>query len=105
MADDRPENGTGTADRRDERSPDPIEGVDDETVVQTAAARAEDVVFSRVDRSTVEDLDVTVSFEDGVLTVEVYVSAPDSTVDTDRLADDAALGARSAVDDLFADGE
>ena len=77
--------------------------VSDETVVETAAAAAEDVVFSRFDRSTVEDLDVTVTFEDGILEVDVYLDAPDGRADPDRVADDAALAARGAVDDLLAD--
>jgi len=77
--------------------------VADETVVETAAEAAEDVVFSRFDRSTVEDLDVTVTFEDGILEVDVYLDAPEGRADADRVADDAALAARGAVDDLFAE--
>jgi hypothetical protein len=73
----------------------------DEDVVQTAAAAAEDVIFARFDRSDVEDFDVTVTFEDGVLEVDVYLHAPGARGDDDRVADDAALAARSAVDDLF----
>jgi len=73
----------------------------DETVVETAATAAEDVVFSRYNASTVEDLDVTVSFEDGVLDVDVYLKAPDGRHDEEQVADDAALAARAAVDDLF----
>lgn len=73
----------------------------DERVVQTAAEAAENVVFSRVDASNIEDYDVTVTFEDGVLEVDVYVNAPDGSVDEQRVADDAALAARGAVDDLF----
>jgi len=77
--------------------------VSDETVVETAAAAAEDVVFSRFDRSTVEDLDVTVTFEDGILEVDVYLDAPEGRADAERVADDAALAARGAVDDLLAE--
>jgi cytolysin (calcineurin-like family phosphatase) len=73
----------------------------DDEVVETAAAAAEDVVFSRIAVSDLEDIDVTVSFEDDVLEVDVYVNAPDSSVDERRVADDAALAARGAVDDLF----
>ena len=73
----------------------------DDEVVETAAQAAENVVFSRFDASEVEDLDVTVSFEDGVLEVDVYLKAPDGRQDEQRVADDAALAARSAVDDLF----
>ena len=73
----------------------------DEAVVQTAAEAADRVVFSRFDRSAVDDLDVTVTFEDGILEVDVYLNAPDASGDPDRVADDAALAARGAVDDLF----
>jgi hypothetical protein len=73
----------------------------DDEVVQAAAEAAENVVFSRFDKSTVDDLDVTVTFEDAVLEVDVYVHAPDGSADEDRVADDAALAARAAVDDLF----
>lgn len=75
----------------------------DEEVVQTAAAAAEGVVFSRYKQSTVDDLDVTVTFEDGRLEVDIYLNAPDDEHDPEQVADDAALAARSAVDDLFAD--
>jgi len=74
----------------------------DEAVVETAAAAAQDAVFSTLSRSDVTDFDVTVSFVEGVLTVDVYLDAPG--VDEERLetvADDAALTAQSAVDDLF----
>jgi hypothetical protein len=79
----------------------PDDPTEDE-VVQTAAQAAEDVVFSRLSRSDVEDIDITVSFEDGVLDVDVYLNTSDSRMDADRVADDAALAARGAVDDLFA---
>jgi len=73
----------------------------DDEVVETAAEAAEDVVLSRVDVGELEDVDVTVTFEDGRLAVDVYVNAPDSSVDEQRVADDAALAARGAVDDLM----
>ncbi|GAA0293269.1 DUF3194 domain-containing protein [Halarchaeum salinum] len=76
--------------------------VDDETVVQTAAEAAEGYLFSRVKQSDVRDLDVAVTFEDGVLTMDVYVNAPEADVDEDELADKAARVGREAVDDLFA---
>ena len=75
----------------------------DEEVVRTAAEAAEGLVFSRYKQSNVTDLDVTVSFEDGVLEVDVYLNAPDETHDPEQVADDAALAARAAVDDLFED--
>lgn len=73
----------------------------DQDVVETAAEAAEKVVFSRLDQSAVDDFDVTVTFEDRILEVDVYVNAPDSSEDTQRVADDAALAARGAVDDLL----
>jgi len=77
----------------------------DREVVETAASAAADLIFDRIDRSDVEDYDVTVSFEEGILDVDVYVLAPDSAADADRVAEDAALAARHAVDDLFDDEE
>ncbi|MFQ3294526.1 MAG: hypothetical protein ACI9PP_002308 [Halobacteriales archaeon] len=73
----------------------------DQAVVETAANAAADLIFARIGRSTVDDYDVTVSFEDEVLEVDVYVVAPDATEDTDRVAEDAALAARHSVDELF----
>ena len=77
----------------------------DQEVVETAANAAADVIFARIGRSDIDDYDVTVSFEDGVLDVDVYLLAPDSPEDDDRVAEDAALAARHAVDELFADEE
>ncbi|WP_121742677.1 DUF3194 domain-containing protein [Natronorubrum halophilum] len=76
----------------------------DETVVQTASDAAEGYVFSQYKQSAVRDIDVTVTFEDGTLEVDVYLNAPDDGdgPDPERVADDAALAAREAVDDLFA---
>lgn len=73
----------------------------DSEVVRTAAEAAERVIFSRIDRADIDDVDVTVSFEDRRLEVDVYLHAPDAVVDTQQVADDAALAARVAVDDLL----
>ncbi|MEF8812767.1 MAG: DUF3194 domain-containing protein [Halovenus sp.] len=73
---------------------------DGTTVVQQAADAAENVVFSRIDRSEIRDLDVTVTFEDGQLEVDIYLDAPDAG-DAEQVAEDAALAARSAADDLL----
>ncbi len=81
----------------------PTEEPSDETVVETAAEAAEGVIFSRYKQSAVRDFDVTVSFEEGVLEVDVYLNAPDDERDPEQVADDAALAARQAVDDLFED--
>jgi hypothetical protein len=78
---------------------------DDETVVQTAAEAAEGVVFAHYRQSDVRDLDVTVTFEEGVLDVDVYLNAPDDEADPEAVADEAARTARDAVDELFADDD
>ena len=75
----------------------------DDEVVQTASEAAENVIFSRFKQSEVRDFDVTVTFEDGVLDVDVYLNVPDARGHEEKVAEDAALAARSAVDDLFAD--
>jgi fructose 1,6-bisphosphatase len=77
----------------------------DEAVVETAAEAAEGLVLDRLRTSDVDDLDITVTFEDGVLDVDVYVRAPDADADVEQVADDAALAAQAAVDDLFAGDE
>jgi hypothetical protein len=74
--------------------------VSDERVVSAAVEAAESVVFSRYDRSELDDLDIAVSFEDDVLDVDVYLNAPDDA-DAEAVADEAALAAREAVDDLL----
>ncbi|WP_458206887.1 DUF3194 domain-containing protein [Haladaptatus sp. NG-SE-30] len=77
--------------------------VSDEEVVQTAAEAAEDVIFQRIKQSQVKDFDVTVTFEEGILDVDVYVNAPEADRDEEKVANDAALAARAAVDELFAE--
>jgi len=82
--------------------PDP----DEAAVVRTAAEAAEGVVLDNYRQSELADLDVTVSFEDGVLDVDVYLNpgdAGDDSPDPDAVADEAARAATEAVDDLFAD--
>jgi hypothetical protein len=80
----------------DADSPEPS----DEDVVQAASDAAEGLILDRYKQSEVRDVDVTVHFEDGVLEVDVYLDAPG---DDEQVAEDAALAARSAVDDLFDD--
>jgi len=72
----------------------------DEEVVQTAATAAERVIFDHYDQSAVRDLDVTVTFEAGVLDVDVYVNAPDDP-DPEAVATAATEAAGEAVDELF----
>ena len=73
----------------------------DEAVVQTASDAAEDVIFTRYKQSNVRDYDVTVIFEDGTLEVDVYLNVPGDESDSDAVADEAALAAQRAVDELF----
>ena len=72
-----------------------------EEVVETASDAAEGLVFSRYKQSDVRDLDVTATFEDGTLEVDVYLNVDDDAAE--QVAEDAALAARAAVDDLFED--
>jgi len=60
----------------------------DEEVVQTAAEAAEGVILSHYRQSELTDFDVTVTFEEGVLDVDVYVNAPESGDDGAGEADD-----------------
>lgn len=82
---------------------DPGDDPTDEAVVRTAAEAAEGVVFERYDQSAVTDLDVTVTFEAGVLDVDVYLNAPDGPDDPDpeAVAEAATVAAGDAVDELF----
>jgi hypothetical protein len=73
----------------------------DEDVVEAAAAAAEGVIFAHYRQSEVRDFDVTISFEEGVLDVDVYLNAPDDDADPEAVADEAARAATAAVDDLF----
>ena len=74
----------------------------DEEVVQTASEAAEGVVLSQYKQSAVRDLDVTVSFKDGTLEVDVYLNPPEeSDHDPDVVVDDAVAAATDAVDSLF----
>ncbi|QWC19669.1 DUF3194 domain-containing protein [Halorubrum sp. 2020YC2] len=74
----------------------------DDEVVRTAAEAAEGIVFKHYDQSTVTDLDVTVTFEEGVLDVDVYLNAPeDADPDREAVAQEAVETAGEAVDELF----
>ena len=73
---------------------------DESELVETVAAAAEEIVFSRYSRSEVRDLDVTVSFDEGRLEVDVYLDAPAEKHDPEQVAEDAVLAARTAADDL-----
>ena len=76
---------------------------DEETVVTTAAEAAEGFILSRFANSAITDLDITVTFEDGVLDLDVYLNtADDADADPDTVANEAIDVAEDAVDELFA---
>jgi hypothetical protein len=76
---------------------------DDETVVTTAAEAAEGLILSRFANSAITDLDITVTFEDGVLDLDVYLNTTDAAeADPEEVADEAIDVAEDAVDELFA---
>ncbi len=77
--------------------------VDPETVVETASEAAHGYVFSHLAKSTVDDIDVAVSFEDDVLEVEVSIFAPGAEADVDAVAEEAVRSAGDAVDELLAE--
>ena len=65
---------------------------------RTSARDASRPVFSRYSQSELRDVDVTVTFEDGQLDVDVYLDAPGNA---EQVAEDAVLAARRAADDLL----
>jgi|APHM01.1.fsa_nt_gi hypothetical protein len=71
------------------------------TVVDAAAAAAEQIVFSRYDRSAVHDLDITIQYRNKQLEVDVYLDVADDNDNAEQVADDAALAARGAADNLL----
>jgi hypothetical protein len=76
------------------------DGPTDRAVVDAAADAAESLVFSRYGPSEVADIDVTVHFKDGELTVDVYLHVPDADA-AEQVAEDAAVAARAAVDAML----
>lgn len=88
----------GEADSDSETDDEPTEA----EVVRVASEAAEGVVLDRYKQSALRDMDVTVRFEEGVLSVDVYVNPPDDAdPPADTVADQAARAAQDAVDDLF----
>lgn len=69
-------------------------------VVEAASDAAEGLILSRYKQSHVDDMDVTVRFEDGTLDVDVYLNAPDDP-DPAEVTREAVEAAESAVDELF----
>jgi hypothetical protein len=75
----------------------------EDEVVRTASEAAKGMIFSRYKRSAVRDLDITVTFEDGVLDIDVYLNPPDDAdPDPEAVVENAIAAAESAVDELFA---
>lgn len=74
----------------------------EEEIVQTAAEAAEGLILDRYRQSDIRDLDVTVTFEEGVLNVDVYLNVPeDIEPPAEEVVDEAAMAAQDAVDELF----
>ena len=82
----------------------PAQEPTDAEVVETASAAAEGLILDRYKQSEVDDLDVTVRFEDGTLEVDVYIDAPDDP-DPAVVAQEAIEAAEAAVDELFEDAD
>ena len=81
----------------------PTDEPTDAEVVETASAAAEGIVLDHYKQSELTDLDITVTFEEGVLDVDVYINPPaDAEADAEAVADEAARTAQDAVDELFA---
>jgi len=75
---------------------------DDKTVVTTAAEAAEGFILSRFANSAITDLDITVTFEDGVLDLDIYLNTvDDAEADPEEVVDAAIDAAEDAVDELF----
>lgn len=74
--------------------------VSEQRVVNAAVEAAESVVFSRCDRSDIEDIDIGITFKNGQLEVDIYLHVPEAA-DEEQVTTDAALAARSAVDELL----
>ena len=72
------------------------------TVVEAAAEAAEETILSRIERSSIDDLDVTVRFDGEDFSVDIYLTAdiPDDRLD--RIAEDAATAAGLAAEDAMA---
>lgn len=76
-------------------------------IVATAATAAEEVITRRYHPSAVDDLDITVSFADETLSVDVYIDVGAETPDAEEREQDAVneavRAAGAAVDRLFED--
>jgi hypothetical protein len=80
----------------------------DAAVTQAAAEAAEGVVLAAYPTSAISDLDVTVTFEDKILEVDVYCHVPEAEAEDSDLPDpeqvtaEAVAAAEDAVDELLA---
>jgi len=76
---------------------------DDAELVEAAVAAAEDIIFSTYRRSEIRDLDIGVQLVEDRLEIDIYLDVPDGGETAERVADDAALTAQSAVDERLED--
>jgi hypothetical protein len=96
------EDGTGRSDDSGTGEATATAQPSDEAVARAAAEAAEGLIFARYKRSAVRDLDVTVTFEEGVLDVDVYLNPPeDGEHDPEAVIQEAIEAAESAADQLF----
>lgn len=72
---------------------------DDAEAAEVAHSAAVEVILSEYGRDEIEDLDVTASFDDGELTLDVYLLVPDA--DTADVVTEAIEAGTAAVDELF----
>lgn len=70
----------------------------DAEVADTAHSAAIETILSHYDPETIEDLDVTASFDDGELTIDVYLLVPGE--DTADVVTEAIERATDAVDEI-----
>lgn len=75
--------------------------VSEEVVVEKTTAAAEDVIFSRCDPSTLEDIDITIRYTEGRLDIDIYLDGDSDELQ--QIAEDAALAARRVADELIED--
>ena len=75
--------------------------VDDETVVETAASAAEGYILSQYASSAITDLDISVAYTDGTLSMDIYLKTEADEDDEQAVIDAAIVVAEDAVDELF----
>lgn len=73
--------------------------VDDLEPGEVAHRAAIDTILQYVDPEEIDDLDVTVTFDDGELTIDIYLHVPGK--DSAPIVTEAIEAGTAAVDELF----